>query len=368
MEINRRQCLALLASSMLLPVTASGNTSVLMFASATQDKEKNHWLTLVDDQGTLLLQHALPNRAHHVAAHPDQSWLMAVARRPDRFIDIVDYQQKVLIKRIEPDTDRHFFGHAVFSANGDWLVCTENQISTGEGRVVIRDCRNNFAVLADYPSYGIGPHELLWAPDNRTLVIANGGILTHPDKGRKKLNLTTMQPNLSYIDSQNGKLLAQVQLPDEMHQLSIRHIDVNQQGLVAIAMQYQGAAEDVVPLVGLHQQGQTKIQLLTQPEAVRQKMKQYCGSVRFDSSGQYVAVSSPRGDLINVWQANGQFKNSLRVADGCGVAATHQAGNFLISSGRGRCYHYSAISGQKQKLPLDQLAHLAWDNHMSLVS
>ncbi|MBY4676515.1 DUF1513 domain-containing protein [Marinobacterium arenosum] len=362
--INRRQFLTALGAGLLLPAVPSlAAAPALRFASAGQDGDNNHWLTLFDDQGQLLLKHQLPGRAHHVAAHPTEPWLMAVARRPDRFIELVDYQSGELIQRIEAGPQRHFYGHGIFSADGRWLAATENHLPSGEGRLVIRDCRDNFRTVADHPSYGIGPHELAYLPDQRTLVVANGGILTHPEQGRKKLNLDSMQPTLAYIDSASGRLLEQVSMPAELHQLSIRHLDINRHGEVAIALQYQGGKQDRVPLVALHRQGQP-LQLLEAPEPVRLAMRQYCGSARFDRSGELFAISSPRGDLVTLWQRDGRFIDSFRVRDGCGLAATDRDGEFVISSGNGRCYRYDLDSGRKQKLPTLMSSSLAWDNHM----
>jgi len=364
MAINRRQFLAACAAGALLPIAGTSLASApLRFASASEDAEGRHWLILFDDQGNRLVEHQLPGRAHHVAAHPTEPWLMAVARRPDRFIDVVDRTSGALLQRIDSGSERHFFGHAVFSADGRWLVATENDLASGQGRVVIRDCQQAFSIVADYPSHGIGPHELAWLNDQRTLVIANGGIQTHPDQGRAKLNLDSMQPSLAYIDSQSGELLDQVMLPASLHQCSIRHIDVNRHDQVAIAMQYQGALYDDVPLIALHQRG-SDITPLTLPDPVRQRMKQYCGSARFDVSGDYFAISAPRGDLISFWQRDGRFLDSVRVRDGCGLAATDQPGSFVISSGNGRCYHYDLQQRRKQRLPAAGAQPPAWDNHM----
>lgn len=362
--IKRRQLLAALGAGLLLPALPSLAASpALRFASACQDADRNHWLALFDERGQLLLKHRLPGRAHHVAAHPSEPWLMAVARRPGRFIELVDYRSGERIQRIEAGPQRHFYGHAVFSADGRWLAATENQLPSGEGRLVIRDCRDNFRIVADHPSYGIGPHELAYLPDQHSLVVANGGILTQPDQGRRKLNLDSMQPSLAYIDGTSGQLLEQVGMPAELHQLSIRHIDINRHGEVAIALQYQGGKQDRVPLVALHRQGRP-LQLLEAPEPVRLAMRQYCGSARFDRSGELFAISSPRGDLVTLWRRDGRFIDSFRVRDGCGLAATDRDREFVISSGNGRCYRYDLTTRRKRKLPALAQGSLAWDNHM----
>ena len=57
--------------------------------------------------------------------------------------------------------------------------------------------------LDEFSSGGIGPHEILRLPSGN-LAVANGGIRTHPETGRKKLNLDTMRPNLTVLSPTGG--------------------------------------------------------------------------------------------------------------------------------------------------------------------
>ena len=264
--IKRRQFCQLLAAGIALPSLALGQTSAAgLFASAAKARDGSYRLYVIAADGSVLLDHPLPGRAHHVEAHPHKPLLACTARRPDTFIDVVDYRSGKLVRRIDSGPGRHFFGHSVFTTDGEFLVSSENDINSGEGRIVIRRASGLFTRVADFPSRGIGPHEIKLhpaAPD--TLVVANGGILTHPDQGRKKLNLDSMQPSLARFSLHSGELLEQRYLPAELHQLSIRHIDTNQHGSTVIALQYQGK-EDNPPLVAVHRPG-TQLQLLSAPE------------------------------------------------------------------------------------------------------
>lgn len=336
-----------------------------LFASAAKGRSGQYHLYLIGQQGQVLLDHPLPGRAHHTAAHPQRPLLACIARRPGHFIDIVDYQEQRLIIRIIADNGRHFFGHGIFSEDGRWLITTENEINTGQGRVVIRSLEQNYAVIADYPSHGIGPHELVQQPGSSVLVVANGGILTHPDRGREKLNLDSMQPSLLRLDLLTGERLDQQQLPADQHQLSIRHIDTNPEGTTVIAFQYQGNPGQNLPLVGVHRPGEA-IQLLSAPDPVNIAMKGYCGSARFDQSGRFAAVSAPRGDLISFWDLQkNQFISSIKSRDGCGLAASRNLAEFIISSGTGRCIRHNLQTGETTRLP--QTTATAWDNHLTTV-
>jgi len=368
--INRRQFSLLLGTALVSPalLAKTGSTGQApLFASAATDQNGLHHLQMVAQDGSVLLDHKLPERAHHVALHPTHPWLAAVARRPGRYIDVVDYNSGTLVQRVEPDHGRHFYGHAIFSPDGRYLISCENNVVDGQGRITVRDIQQGFSKVADHPSYGIGPHELALMADAQTLVVANGGILTHPDKGRDKLNLDNMRPSLAYIDLLSGELMEQVEPPVELHQLSIRHLDLNTDGKVVIALQYQGAKYDDVPLVAMHQRGEP-LQLLRAPDNVNRAMKQYCGSARFDASGRYAAISSPRGDLVTFWDSeNGQYLGQCKTRDGCGLAATTSPGQFLISTGTGRLYRFDMASQTRQRIKLDTNLSVAWDNHMTLV-
>src|SRR3546814_3241530 len=118
-------------------------------------------------------------------------------------------------------------------------------------------------------------------PDGHTLAVCNGGIRTHPDFPRAKLNLATMRPSLAYIDRHKGRLIAEARWPDDRHQLSIRHLDVAADGTVAVGMQYKGPKGDVMLLVALHR-GAGALVPLAMPEAVRLGLGQYIGPVAFD--------------------------------------------------------------------------------------
>ena len=160
--INRRQFCQLLAAGIALHQLALNQATAAtaapgLFASAAKAGDNDYRLYVVDRDGQLLLDHKLPKRAHHVEAHPKQPIVACTARRPDTFIDVVDYQSQRLIKRIESEPGRHFFGHSVFTPDGEFLISSENNIADGQGRIVIRRSSGMFTKVADMPSGGIGP-------------------------------------------------------------------------------------------------------------------------------------------------------------------------------------------------------------------
>ncbi|PVZ72245.1 DUF1513 domain-containing protein [Pelagibaculum spongiae] len=371
--MNRRSFLmtaAATTAAILLPTSLlaaiSQQHTDKQFYSGMADSQGNYFLSATDLSGKKLFEIPLPARGHAPTLSPDGKQLVMVARRPENWLLVANLQTGQS-QTLQGHPNRHLHGHGVFSANGQWFYTTENDFDNQRGVIGIYDVENQFERTGEFASGGIGPHELLLSPDGQYLIIANGGILTHPDTGRAKLNLESMQPNLAIIERTTGKQVIRQQLDKKYHQLSIRHIAVNQDFSVGIALQYQGKKSDRHPLIALWKPG-SEIKLLDIPANKLDRMRNYCGSITMDSNGQVMAVSSPRGGLISYWSTdNGQWLGHSDLADGCGIAASGKAGEFLISGGRGDlilyrpCNDRSGVS--EQSITIGKFDG-RWDNHL----
>src|SRR3546814_15076240 len=91
---------------------------------------------------------------------------------------------------------RHFYGHAVFDRAERLLYTTENDYEAGRGVIGVWDADAGYARAGELDAHGIGPHDLALGPDGRSLVIANGGLLTHPASGPPHLTPSTLDPTL----------------------------------------------------------------------------------------------------------------------------------------------------------------------------
>ncbi|MFC1750448.1 DUF1513 domain-containing protein [Pseudomonadota bacterium] len=367
--MNRRQFLATLTAGMLL-VPASGLAGTkpapsTLYFSARASKEGRHYVSGFDELGALRFSSELPGRGHALAVQQQLNHVTAVARRPGTYLIVLDGETGETIHALESREGRHFFGHSLYSADGRWFYTSENDIENRRGVIGVRDVHNSYQQVAEFPSHGIGPHELRLLSDEHTLVVANGGILTLPETGRNKLNLDTMSPSLTYLNTESGELLEQHKLPQSLHQNSIRHFDVNANDQVCFAMQYQGNDGSTPQMVGLHSMGEN-LQLMNAPDTVLQQMRNYCGSVCSDISSHWFAVSSPKGGLVTFWSAKeGKYVGSVNVTDGCGIAAGVENGEFLLSSGRGGVYRYRIGSGRLETLEQISNVDARWDNHIA---
>ena len=367
--LNRRQFLgASVALSGLSSWSVMANQSTpntQLFASAFSLNKDQHFFSLFDEEGRIAWQQALPERAHAPIIHANKALIGVVARRPGFYIDLFDINSGNLIQRITPAKDHHFYGHGLFSHDGKFLITQENHYPSGKGKIFIPEIKTGNIVNA-FPSYGIGPHESVLMGEN-ILVVANGGLKTHPDNDRKILNLEDMQANLAFISLETGKLIHKLVLPKHLHQLSIRHLDINQAGKVALGFQYQGNKWDDVPLIATASISSASFELLNLPSDINRRLNQYCGSVTFDQSGDILAVSSPRGDLIVYWDMKqDKYLSHHNFQDVCGLAQTNKDHQFLLTTGKGKRVYVNPVSQKKQSLA--SLPKWKWDNHLHQIN
>lgn len=368
--VSRRALIASLALG-ILPTPRCARASEHLednetrYLSGWRSESGTDFVAGVDQSGRSSFRTPLPGRGHAAAIHLARNEAVMVARRPGEFAAVLDLDHGRVSRMIEAIDGRHFYGHAAYSADGRLLFATENDFDTGVGVVGIYDARDDYRRVAELPSHGIGPHDIALGGNGDALIVANGGIQTHPDFGRAKLNLDTMAPSLAVIDARDGTSIQSLTLPADLHQLSIRHLATRPDGLIALAMQFEGPASDHPPLVGVSRRGEP-IALLSAPDPVQRRMANYCGSVAFDRSGEIIGVSSPRGGLFTFWSAQtGAYLASAEVPDGSGLAADGVTGAFLLSSGAGSLWRYQVGGGEATRLSSDPPSSGHWDNHLT---
>ena len=335
-----------------------------LFLSAHHSRDELPHVGAFDSSGSLRFRLRIGLRAHASVASPGRLDLATiVSRRPGNLLHEVDLAVGAVRKVVRAAPNRHFYGHGVYSADGRYLFTTENDFENGVGVIGIRDAET-LAWLREIPSHGIGPHEMAWLGDARTLVIANGGIRTHPNAPRQKLNIPTMAPSLAYVDAASGAVRAVHTLDNRF--LSIRHLAVGKDGLVALALQYEGAREDAPSLVGF-QRGDEPILLAQAPEAVLRTLNHYTGSVCLHPDTGVAAVSCPRGGQVTFWDSGtARFLTSLRIRDAGGISLSADGERFVVTNGLGEIHSIPADTLRPTARPIT-IADTMWDNHLTLV-
>ena len=304
-----------------------------IFVSASDDQEGRHFITASDVRGAPLFSVEVEARCHGIVLDPVRSGrAIVMARRPGTVAYELDLHDGTIRRQIRSAADRHFYGHAVFSRDGSVLFTSENDIPRGEGVVTVRDA-HDLRVLSEMRSHGVGPHELVLLRDGRTLAVANGGLVTDLADGtrRRDLNIPGMDPSLVYLDSHDGRLLAQVR-PDD-HFASIRHLAVGggRHGRDRDAV--RGAGDQPVPGGRLPSRRRAASRPSRRRATRLIRMKRYSASVCV-APGGVAAATCPRGDLVAFFDvASGALLRTLRHPRRGRGDDDRRRGKFLFTTG-----------------------------------
>lgn len=368
MAIDRRRLIgggaALLACAPLALPLSGQAAARSRYVSAARGKDGNYQIVFLSQDGVVERTVPLSGRGHDIALSPDGRTAVAFARRPGTFGVAIDVAGRKAPEIFTATAGHHFYGHGVFSTDGRLLYATENVYDDARGVLGIYDIGAGYKRIGEYATHGVGPHEVLMMADGVTLCVANGGIETHPDAGRAKLNLDTMAPSVAFIDSRTGGLKSLHALSAGLHQLSLRHMCGDASGRVWFGGQWEGGVDDTPWLIG-NVAIDRQIALAEPPAFSGKELKGYIGSMASSADGRIVAASAPRaGRVLYFEAASGRLVGEASIADGCGVAPaggermalTSGEGIFEVSSPGAKVGHESRTEG------------ISFDNHLRRIA
>ncbi len=180
-----------------------------------------------------------------------------------------------------------------------------------------------------------------------------------------------MQSSLVHIDSLSGKMMNRAQLPQELRFNSIRHLTIDSHGDVYISLQNQNLNEKYCLLAIFRSKAKT-ITPCVIPDKIVRHLNHYLGDIALDCSEKFFMTTSPRGDRALIFSREGDFLDSVKIPDVCGVAKTNKVGGFRVTSGDGQMVELLFNEQSRRlwqrdivKLPINR--ELSWDNHLIFV-
>lgn len=376
MAISRRHLFRFFGAGLvasLFPVGANvfaSDTARPFYLSAFSNDDDNHSVGMINSVGELVRYWSVTGRGHGAAVLSGGRWVAFFSRRPGMWLTIVDITNEYSPVTLQPSQGRHWYGHGVFSNDGKLLYTTENDYDN-EGRGVIgvysvttTDTACKIVKVNEFSSHGIGPHELAFMEGGETLVVANGGIQTHPDYARMKLNLDSMRSTVSFLDVKTGRLLAEHAAPDQL--LSLRHLSVVGDGVI-VGAQYQGSPQ-VSPMLVFRADRQMGLVSMTgQPTLDLAACNNYIASVAISPSGRYAVTTAPRGNRVSVWSLqNNAWLYDIDAFDIGGAVFSRAQETVVLSSGDGTVYLLDIETKSMRVLAVS--AGLHWDNHLQVLS
>lgn len=345
--IERRSWISGALALALAPLTAQAKPRGARLL-ASWDSADGTCLGVLERRGDALHAIAtldLPGRAHGLFRAPDGS-VLAVARRPGEWL--LRWRPGAATAQWQwIETDRAFTGHAWMSRDGRTLYTPETDLDSGQGLIGVRDA-DSLEKQGEWPTGGPDPHALL-SDANGRLYVANGGVLTRPESGRRKLAPARMDASLVRL-APDGTLDGQWRLTDP--RLSIRHLAWNLEGRLGIALQAehddpeQRAAAPVLATFDGH-----ALQT-AEPGA----LAGYGGDVAPWGAG--FAVSCPRAGGVALWDGEGRRAGFIALPEACALAGQEA----LWMGGRAQALEMRGAS-HPHALPRD--LHL--DNHWLLL-
>nr|CAD6427252.1 hypothetical protein REQ54_02989 [Rhizobium sp. Q54] len=319
-----------------------------VYASGFRAPDGSFGIATVSERGEIIDRTALPARSHGLAFSHAAGRLVAFARRPGIFAVVTDPIGRAEPLVIAAPEGRHFYGHGAFSPDGRLLYASENDFDANRGMIGIYDAAGGFRRIGEFEAHGIGTHDMAVSDDGTMLVIANGGIETHPDFGRTKLNLDRMEPSLVLLDARDGRLIQKHRLPPPLSQLSTRHLALGDGGRIWFACQWEGPRNARPPLVGHVGRGED-LAFIPLPAHVSDGLANYVGAIAVNRRDGIVGLTSPKGGLaVSLDARTGEVVREQAIVDAAGIAPSNTG--FAVSSYDGR---FNEIRSK-----------VAWDQHI----
>jgi len=302
-------------------------------------------------------------RLHGIEASPRGPLAVAVGRRPGLVAIVFDREKGGAVATFDPGAGRVFSGHGRFAADGGLFLTNEIERpqegagGMGRGVVAVREVKGSFAITAEWPSGGDGPHDLMQS--GPALVIANGGVEPNTPEAR---DAEITGSGVTLLDPTSGDVRGAGVLSRDLASLSLRHLSRDGRGGTVVAAQDLLKDGEARPLL-FRIAADGALSSFDAPEAEWRALRGYVGSVAHDPSGRFVACASPRGNRVAVWQADGRYVGAVPLTDGCGLAPGREAGTFVAASGYGEVIMVAA-GGEGVGIVARRTGGPRFDNHM----
>lgn len=356
---------SLLQASSLRQVSSLRQNCLL---SARTDAAGQHYCVGYTRDGAAVFRTPVLQRCHDVAAHPFLPRVAFVARRPGTAVYLLDSRDGRIVHTLPSRIDRHFYGHGLFDAAGEYLYLVEND-TRAPGRGVMGVYRlqdDRFVFEREFSTHGVEPHQFAWLPDHSGFAIANGGVRTEANS-REAMD-DVVESSLTVVNL-DGSLRSRDTLADA--RASIRHVAVAADGTLVTGQQYvfeNGNTPDdgYEPLHGgsliAIKRPQQSLQLFPLAAAQMQGVNYYSASITVHNGLRWLAASAPRGHRLQIWHLD-SADNLLdwHLPDCAGIAAVSDG--FIATSGQQSCFHArtttTGIAVERLSLPAG-----GWDNHL----
>lgn len=258
---------------------------------------------------------------HGFTTKPGSPHIAAVFEKRGPGAALLDLAEMRLIGRIRALPGRHYYGHGVFSRDGEHLFVVEIDLETRAGLLSVRET-NSYREIYAFPTYGDRPHDCVLIDDGKVLVITNGG----GNLGSKS------EPCVTYVDVASRKLLEKIHFSDP--KINAGHVAIRRDGALAVVSAPRDGLPPETSFGGITLRSpKRKPERMRGPNRVMDKViGEALSVVMYEDT---VAVTNPLGGIVTFWSfASKKLVGFYECENPRGVELTHDRSAFVVSFGK----------------------------------
>lgn len=113
-----------------------------------------------------------PCKAHEVLGHPINKNIVFCASKWSDSAFVADLDKKHLTKVVKADPNSAFYGHSLYSQNGQYLFMSMMDYNKDEGFISVREALS-LKEIRRISTYGRIPHQIKWLEQDRLIAVIN---------------------------------------------------------------------------------------------------------------------------------------------------------------------------------------------------
>lgn len=278
------------------------------------------------------VQIELSDSAHSLIRNPfDRDRLFAIGKQTQSCFE-VSAAQGIVTAHWGPTGLKQFYGHAVVDEKNRRILCTENDLKSGQGSIGIYrldDKRREGEIGVG----GAGPHEIVADPSGKFWVVAFGG-----SYNRGADLIRSGFGGVSWIARDTLKVIRTELIP--IYDQNLGHLAFwNDRQLVAVSRDTSVGMKKGALVFGTDPKG--KLRLLEVPSEIQSKLavenlSVACGRV---SRRNLAVVTNPGSGRVLIFDLDKlRFEAALEVPKPNGVTYLPSERSFLVSADRGKLF------------------------------
>lgn len=258
---------------------------------------------------------------HGFTTKPGSPHIAAVFEKRGPGAALLDLADMRRLGMIRAKPGRHYYGHGVYSQDGEKLFVVEIDLETHAGLLSVRETKT-YREIEAFPTYGDRPHDCVPIDDGKVLVITNGGGAL----GSKS------EPCVTYVDVASRKLLEKIQFSDP--KINAGHVAIAPDGSLAVVSAPRDGLPAETSAGGITLRApKRKPERMRGPERVMSKVIGESLSVVIHED--IVGVTNPFGGIVTFWSLKSKkLVGFYECQNPRGIELSRDRTAFIVSYGK----------------------------------